>query len=131
MIIPQFTPEQQKENLKKGVEALRSNPLKATGEMSSSDGGRCCLCVLKDVAEDLCGLARGSLLCNVSFPDGKLAEVFGLLPNVKYINYGFDFSLYINDDYTIFNASELNDGDGCDELSHKEIADLIEKQYLV
>jgi hypothetical protein len=121
--------EQQKENLKLGIKALRENPLKAKDQMRDSSGGRCCLCVLSEVAEDIQGVPRGTFTYRE--PDGEdaivptsdLAEIFGL--HNEFISEQFNF--LINHKM----ASIWNDGLGfTPELSHKEIADMIEKEFL-
>jgi len=121
--------EQQKENLKLGIKALRENPLKAKDQMRDSSGGRCCLCVLSEVAEDIQGVPRGTFTyCE---PDGEdaiaptsdLAEIFGL----RNVSISQTFNFMINHKM----ASIWNDGFGyTSELSHAEIADMIEKEFL-
>ena len=121
--------EQQKENLKLGIKALRENPLKAKDKMRDSSGGRCCLCVLSEVAEDIQGVPRGTFTYRE--PDGgdditptsDLAEIFGL-PNESCSE---QFNFMINHQM----ASTWNDGFGyAREASHAEIADMIEKEFL-
>lgn len=122
---PTYTPTQQQDNLRRAIDALRANPRKAIGSMQTPDGGRCCLCVLAHVAEDIDGVPRDSY-CHDFLPKARLADVFGL--KNYYAVYGkFNFKLAGAD------ASLLNDGDESQDIidmSHKQIADLIEKQYL-
>jgi hypothetical protein len=122
---PTYTPAQQQDNLRRAVDALRANPLKAIGSMQTPDGGRCCLCVLAHVAEDIDGVPRGSY-CLDYLPKARLSKVFGL-PNSHPIKDKFNFKLLAHE------ASFLNDGDvsqGMPDMSHKQIAHLIEKQYI-
>jgi len=121
--------EQQKENLKLGIKALRENPLKAKDQMRDSSGGRCCLCVLSEVAEDIQGVPRGTFTYrephgeDAIVPTSDLAEIFGLHNESS----SGQFNFLINDKM----ASIWNDGFGfTPELSHKEIADMIEKEFL-
>jgi hypothetical protein len=118
--IPKFTEEQKKDNLRKAVQALRENPKKAHGQMMNAVGGRCCLCVMAHVAEDICGAERNSF-CGDETPNIDLREVF----NVKYCTpTGDNFEL--SGEY----AAVWNDGFNVEEKSHAEIADMIEKEYL-
>jgi hypothetical protein len=121
--------EQQKENLKLGIKALRENPLKAKDQMRDSSGGRCCLCVLSEVAEDIQGVPRGTFTYRE--PDGEdaiaptsdLAEIFGLRNESSSPTFNFMINHQM--------ASIWNDGFGfTPEASHAEIADMIEKEFL-
>jgi hypothetical protein len=121
--------EQQKENLKLGIKALRENPLKAKNQMRDSSGGRCCLCVLSEVAEDIQGVPRGTFTYrepdggNAITPTSDLAEIFGL----RNESCSEQFNFMINHQ----RASKWNDGFGyAREASHVEIADMIEKEFL-
>jgi len=126
MNIPSFTPEQQKENLKLGIKALRANPRKARYKMEDSYGGRCCLKVLSDTAEDICGLEMNTLVKNDMHPSPLLSEIYGL-PNYIAEDEGF-FDFLLGKDNIA--ASSHNDGASTSEKTHKEIADMIEEQYL-
>ena len=121
--------EQQKENLKLGIKALRENPLKAKDQMRDSFGGRCCLCVLSEVAEDIQGVPRGTFTYREPYgqyditPTSDLAEIFGLHNESS----SGQFNFVINNKM----ASMWNDGFGYErEASHAEIADMIEKEFL-
>jgi uncharacterized protein YqkB len=117
--IPKFTKEQKKDNLRLAVKALRENPKKATKQMMDDDGGRCCLCVMAHVAEDICGAERNSFC---AFLDTKinLAHVFA-------VNVDDSHDVLLWDDL----ASNWNDGDSfLQEKTHAEIADMLEKEYL-
>jgi len=118
--IPEFTEEQKKDNLRKAVEALRNNPKKAKNQMMDVVGGRCCLCVMAHVAEDICGAERNSF-CGSETPNIDLREVF----NVKATTPTGD-NFLLGNQY----AAVWNDGFNVEEKSHAEIADMIEKEYL-
>jgi len=116
-----FTEEQKKENLRLAIKALRENPKKALERMQDENGGRCCLCVMAHVAEDIMGYERDEL-CGESLPLFKMSDVFAVQEldtfpdNVKVGKYL---------------ASRWNDGDdNIEEKTHKEIADMLEKEYL-
>lgn len=121
--------KQQKENLKLGIKALRENPLKAKEQMRDPFGGRCCLCVLSEVAEDIQGVPRGTFTYREPnegvdlTPTSDLAEIFGLYNESS----SGQFNFMINHKM----ASMWNDGFGfTPELSHAKIADMIEKEFL-
>lgn len=121
--------KQQKENLKLGIKALRENPLKAKEQMRDPFGGRCCLCVLSEVAEDIQGVPRGTFTypepdeLDAIAPTSDLAEIFGL----RNESCSQQFNFMINHKM----ASMWNDGFGyAREASHAEIADMIEKEFL-
>jgi hypothetical protein len=119
--------EDQKSNLRKAVEALRANENKATTSMRNAAGGRCCLCVMSEVAEDMQGLERGSLELDDALPVSSLSEFYGL-PNSAKAG-GFSFRLRHGEAH--LSVTELNDGSLTKRsLTHAEIADLIEQQYL-
>jgi len=126
-MIPKFTPEAQKENLKKGIEALRSNPLKAVANMKNELGGKCCLQVLSDTAVSICGFDQEDYFLAENsygtFPKAELGEVFGL-PNTPNMQVLFDFPL--NGE----TASFINDAEEGKKYPHSVIADLIEKEYM-
>jgi hypothetical protein len=117
----QFTEEQKKDNLRLAVKALRENPKKAKGQMIDDDGGRCCLCVMAHVAEDICGVERNDF-CGTHLPKINLGEVFALFKD----KYGIRDNIVLQDEY----ASVWNDGERVEEKTHAEIADMIEAQYL-
>jgi hypothetical protein len=111
-----MTPEQ-KENLKAGIKALRDNPQKANGIMRDENGGRCCLCVLFDTAVE-----RGYTGERNNFMPKdtlSLANFFGMK---------CDSMDEIVIDYHSLQA--WNDGADCEEKTHVEIADMLEKKYL-
>lgn len=117
-----YTPEEQKENLRKGCEALRANEKKAKRVMQDGKGGRCCLCVLAHVAEDIDEVARDAYVGD-TLPSERIGYVFGM-QNHSYAS----FNTKIGDQ----TLTSLNDGVYIlKELSHAEIADLIEKEYLL
>lgn len=103
------------EQVKRGkafVKALRENPLKAHEEMRNSDGGRCCLCVAYDVAQEMgAGLPEAE-------PELPPREIAGW--------YGWDSS---NPYISNMQASAWNDATGDDEVTHAEIADMFEEKY--
>ena len=115
-----FTKKQKIENLKKGIEALRKNRKKAIGAMKNDRGGRCCLCVLAHVAEDICGVEHDTFV-GAFMPTVNLSKVFAIntAPNL--------FDLIVNGR----NLSEWNDGvvKGT-RASHKKIADMLEKENI-
>jgi hypothetical protein len=118
-MIPTFTEEQKKDNLRLAVKALRENPKKAKGQMIDDDGGRCCLCVMAHVAEDICGVERNSF-CSILLPTIDLSDVFAVADYAS-------FDVVLGGDA----ASDWNDGSvGFVEKTHAEIADMIEKEYL-
>jgi hypothetical protein len=119
IITTKFTEEQKKDNLRKAVKALRENPKKAKNLMMDENGGRCCLCVMAHVAEDICGEERNSF-CSWKTPNIDLDQVFAL-PDGCGDNFLLDGQW----------AAVWNDGaNGMEEKSHAEIADMIEKEYL-
>jgi len=116
MKTPQFTERQKKNNLKKGIAALRANKKKAIGRMRRvNTGGRCCLCVLADTAEEICKLRKGSL-SGTFFPEINLSKVFAVKSDK-------DKNILIGGT----TASTLND---TKRKSHAVIADMLEKEYL-
>lgn len=127
-----FTEEEKKENLRKGVQALRENPRKAIGVMQDCEGGRCCLCVLAHVAEDVCEIPRNSL-CGCSLPEFDLRAVFAFRSSGELRPKLFDIP---QPDGTYKSATAYNDGNIHSskpedrEYSHAEIADLIEQHFL-
>jgi hypothetical protein len=115
-----FTEEQKKENLRLAIKALRENPKKAKEMMQDSNGGRCCLCVISHVAEDIMGYERNEL-CGENLPLFRMSDVFGTGSDrwcPENISIGSDL------------ASAHNDGVRVPEKTHKEIADILEKEYL-
>jgi hypothetical protein len=118
--IPKFTEEQKIENLKKGIEALRKNRKKAVGAMKNDRGGRCCLCVLAHVAEDICGVERDTFV-GTFMPSIDLREIFAIG------SITFPENLVVNGQ----SLSSWNDGSiECKKTSHKKIADMLEKGYI-
>lgn len=111
-----LTPEQ----IKRGrafVEALRKNEKKAIGLMRGGNGGRCCLCVAYDVAQDM-----GANLPphSASLPPRRMGSWYG---------WG-DADPLLDNGWASFKAHAWNDGEsGNPELSHKEIADLFEENF--
>jgi hypothetical protein len=120
-MIPEFTKKQKKDNLKKAVEALRNNPKKTMRKMMDDDGGRCCLCVMAHVAEDICGVPRNSF-CGYLTPKIQMSKVFAIAHGKIMV----DDNILIQGEY----ASVWNDGFRVDEKTHAEIADMLEKEYL-
>jgi hypothetical protein len=119
--MPEFTEEQKKDNLRLAIKALRENPKKAKNLMMDDEGGRCCLCVMAHVAEDICGAERNSF-CGSKTPKIDLNKFF-YVNNVTFSGDNF----LLKTQY----ASVWNDGsNGIKEKSHAEIADMIEKEYL-
>jgi len=121
-MIPKFTPEQKIENLKLAIKALRENPIKAKHKMSDEFGGRCCLCVIAHVAEDICGVKRNTF-CDFLTPNVNLNEIFPF--NNHFIRIGDN--ILLKGEY----ASNWNDGSNVEEKTHAEIADMIEEEFLV
>jgi len=118
-----YTPEEQKENLRKACQALRENPKKATYRMRDHDGGRCCLCVMAEVAEDIDGATRGTYSKDGNLPSVKLYRIYGI---EKANAHPWLYNFAIQGIY----ASSHNDGARTSEKTHAEIADMIEKEYL-
>jgi hypothetical protein len=115
-----FTEEQKIENLKKGIEALRKNRKKAVGAMKNDRGGRCCLCVLAHVAEDICGVERDTFV-GTCMPTVDLYNVFAINTTLNFRD------LIVNDQ----SLSEWNDGSSnAKKTSHKQIADMLEKENI-
>lgn len=109
------------------MEALRANEKKATDIMRNAAGGRCCLCVMSDVAEDIQGLERGSLELDDALPVSSLSEFYGIPSSAK--AGGFSFRLRYGEAH--LSVTEINDGsEAVRAATHAEIADLIEQQYL-
>lgn len=116
--IPKFTKEQKRANLVKGIAALRRNKKKARGTMRDNEGGRCCLCVLADSAERICGYKKGDFASG-AYPIIDLGLIFG----VK--------STTFNDILVSGGkAGNFNDGAGEREKTHKEIASMLKEEYL-
>jgi len=115
-----FTKEQKKDNLRLAIKALRENPKKAKEMMQDSNGGRCCLCVIAHVAEDIMGYKRNEL-CGTSVPLFRMSDVFGT---------GSDRWCPANIIMGSDLASAHNDGVRVPEKTHAEIADILEKEYL-
>lgn len=96
------------------VKALKENPRKATMVMRDESGGRCCLCVARDVAkEGGCVLPENEPQFG---PEKEVGEWFGWNSPELLING--------------VGIGQHNDGFCADVLTHKEIAELIEKEYL-
>lgn len=107
------TPRQIKERNQAWADALRLNPKKATGFMRDKEGGRCCLAVAVDVAKDF---GFPAFTETSFFPSAGVYQFFGWDSPDPLL--GFN------------NASHLNDGNKfTKELSHKEIANLVEKEF--
>lgn len=122
--IPTFTTEEKRANLIKGVKALRRNKKKAKNIMRDSEGGRCCLCVLANSAAYSCGLPKRAFE-GTGFPLEDLSKIFG----VTSIHMGGanQNDIKIGE----YAASDYNDGENeLPEKTHKEIADLLTKEYL-
>jgi len=116
-----FTEEQKKENLRLAIKALRENPKKAKEIMQDENGGRCCLCVMAHVAEDIMGYERNKL-CGGTLPKFKMSDVF----SVQELD-TFPENIKVGE----YLASRWNDGyDDIEEKTHKEIADMLEYEYL-
>lgn len=114
-----YTPEQQKNNLRLAVDALRKNERKATGDMYNETGGRCCLCVMSNLAEDIDGVPRDTYTAE-GLPLARVGEVYGLPNSSRGDGALFNFSIGGHD------ASCLNDNG----KTHREIAGMIEKEFL-
>jgi hypothetical protein len=115
-----FTEEQKKENLRLAIKALRENPKKAKEMMQDGNGGRCCLCVMAHVAEDIMGYKRNEL-CNEALPLFTMSDVFAVQESKT-----FPENVEVGGDL----ASRWNDGgDDIEEKTHAEIADMLEKEY--
>lgn len=125
-----FTEEQKKDNLRLAIKALRENPKKAMHMMQDNAGGRCCLCVMAHVAEDIMGYDRGEL-CGSITPRFDMSAVFGTRVMKPPGNFVGDPTNVVIGGVV---ASSYNDGDGYRDgikpLSHTEIADMLEKEYL-
>jgi hypothetical protein len=120
--IPEFTKEQKRANLIKGIAALRRNKKKTRSKMRNSDGGRCCLCVLANSAERICGYKKGSFEGR-GFPIVDLGKIFGVKSHIS----GQEFNLVIQGG----KASVWNDGSSQkQEMTHKEIARMLKDEYL-
>lgn len=115
-----FTEEEKKDNLRLAIKALRENPKKAKEMMQDSNGGRCCLCVIAHVAEDIMGYKRNEL-CGKNVPLFRMFDVFGT-----------DSARWNPENISIGSAlaSAHNDGGDVPEKTHAEIADMLEKKYL-
>jgi hypothetical protein len=125
-----FTEEQKKDNLRLAIKALRDNPKKAMDTMQDNAGGRCCLCVMAHVAEDIMGYDRGEL-CGIMTPRFDMSAVFGTRAIQPTGNFVGDPTNVVIGEVV---ASRYNDGDtyigGLKPLAHVEIADMLEKEYL-
>ncbi len=125
-----FTEEQKKDNLRLAIKALRENPKKAMHMMQDNAGGRCCLCVMAHVAEDIMGYERDEL-CGIMNPRFDMSAVFGTRAMQPIGNFVGDPTNVVIGGVV---ASRYNDGDsyreGIKPLSHAEIADMLEKEYL-
>ena len=110
--------QEQIENNRAFVKALRENKKKAKGVLYGSDGGRCCLGVAFDVAKE-----RGFVnpdTYSPSFCPPKTMASF----------YGWNCEEYSNPLLGGIHATEHNDGvNKTPEKTHKEIADLFEQEY--
>ena len=116
-----FTEEQKKDNLRLAIKALRENPKKALERMQDNNGGRCCLCVMAHVAEDIMGYERNELCCG-ELPLFKMSDVFAVQELET-----FPENVKVGEHL----ASRWNDGgDDIEEKTHAEIADMLEKEYL-
>lgn len=128
-----FTEKQKKDNLRLAIKALRENPKKAISTMQDNAGGRCCLCVISHVAEDIMGYHRDELTGGM-LPLFNMCDVFGTDTII-----GAESNIMIDGVL----ASRYNDGDQSDTEevdeslktyirahTHAEIADLLEKAYL-
>ena len=116
-----FTEEQKKDNLRLAIKALRENPKKANNMMQDNNGGRCCLCVMAHVAEDIMGYERDELCCE-ALPLFKMSDVFAV-QELETFPENIKVGEYL--------ASRWNDGgDNIEEKTHAEIADMLEKEYL-
>ncbi len=116
-----FTEEQKKDNLRLAIKALRENPKKALEQMQDENGGRCCLCVMAHVAEDIMGYERNEL-CSEALPVFKMSDVFAVQELET-----FPDNIKVGE----YLASRWNDGsDDIEEKTHKEIADMLEEEYL-
>lgn len=135
-----FTAEQKKDNLRLGIKALRENPKKATLTMQDNSGGRCCLCVLSHVAEDIMGYERDELTGSM-LPTFNMSDVFGtntiLGAEANIMIDGVLASRYNDGDehHTVNVHDDDREGDESRQIyirahEHTEIADLLEKEYL-
>jgi len=119
-MIPTFTPDQKIENLKLAIKALRENPIKAKHKMTDELGGRCCLCVIAHVAEDICGVKRNTF-CDFLTPNINLNKIF------PFDNVNVGDNIFLQGEY----ASNWNDGCNVKEKTHAEIADMIEEEFMI
>lgn len=62
---------------RKGAKALIANKKKAKDAMSNRAGGRCCLCVLEDVAVEAGKAKKQNNRCDKSSPDNDTINYFG------------------------------------------------------
>ena len=118
---------EQRERIKAGVQALRDNPLKAKGWMKKN-GGRCCLCVLEEKAKEIGFKGEG----DEEFCDDGLANFYGFKSEKLELN-DSNRSIAIVPVVSGQTMNKWNDGEShfsIPEKSHKEIADMIEEEYL-
>lgn len=121
------TPEQIKERAKLWADELRKNPRKAIRRMRDDDGGRCCLCVAEDVAIS-CGLEVEEAEIIDFYPKWQTALFFGWTPESNETGDDeFNQPPPLKWQELSVNATALNDDY---DLSHTEIADLVEANYL-
>jgi len=112
-------------NIKGAAQAIRNNPRKAKYEMRDSMGGRCCLCVMMDYAEEQGADVKQSEDNDLPAREG-MEQFYGIktMNNLTEQNM-FDFILQGSP------ASHHNDGVDIREKTHEEIADMIEKEFIL
>ena len=96
------------------TKALRANEKKAQDMMRTLDGGRCCLCVAYDVAQEM-GAELGGLARAAVQPPASIKSW-----------YGWERCNPILDGAA---AAVHNDGGGTTIKTHAEIADLFEIEF--
>lgn len=99
-------------------QALRENKKKAKNRMRDDAGGRCCLCVARDVAIEN-GLALPEE-CPEKLPEQEVADWYGWDFKVPYLE---------TPDEGLISATSLNDGCDTKERSHKTIASYFEATF--
>lgn len=118
-----MTPEQIERN-RVFIRDLRANEKKTKGKMQDSDGGRCCLCVAYDTAQEL-----GADLPehDGNLPPSELADFYGW-SNTSTVAHNPRLTFKGHESL----ASFWNDGSyGSDtvELTHAQIADAFEETF--
>jgi hypothetical protein len=113
------TPQQIKVRNKLWADALVKNKKKATGEMYSDNGGRCCLAVAQDVAI-ACGLEVDKEY-DESYPHPNVGKFFGWdkqLPTLSVPNEKKEEAIELNDESRYSFGTSTG-------MSHKKIAECV------